>query len=431
MRYFRISPRPPLTLLLLILLVLAGCRNRPEPTPTPVPPQPVPAENGTPAPVEDAGTPAPTPVAGQLVLWHSWAQAEGDALAANLTRLAATYPDLRIDTLFVAPNELVSSYADAVQAGTGPDFVLAPNWWLHDLVAVQAVLPVDPLLPAGALDPYWPATLDSLRQNGQLYGIPVNYQTVALFVNTSLVGSAAIPTTTDELLATARTTTTLGAGVYASLFHAYWGFPAYGATLLDAQGKAVLDQSAGSADYLAWLIALNSTPGSYVNQDYGMLLDRFKKGEFAFFIDGPWAAADLRAALGDGLQVTTLPAGPAGPAQPWLYTDAFLINPNQPPAQQELALRAALALTGPEAGTMLAQTGGLLPAAREVDLSSTPLLQGFAAQVATAVPLPLNAEMREVWGYGGDMFVKALAGVTPPPAVVAETTALINEANGK
>ena len=89
------------------------------------------------------------------------------------------------------------------------------------------------------------------------------------------------------------------------------------------------------------------------------------------------------------------------------------------------------ALTSADSGAILAQTAGLLPANSAADLGSDPLLAGFAAQAADAAAMPTTPEMTEVWAYGGDMLLKALTGVAPPPAIVAETTALINEANGK
>jgi maltose-binding protein MalE len=45
--------------------------------------------------------------------------------------------------------------------------------------------------------------------------------------------------------------------------------------------------------------------------------------------------------------------------------------------------------------------------------------------------MPTTPEMDEVWTYGGDMIIKALTGVAEAPAIVVETTTLINEANGK
>jgi maltose-binding protein MalE len=348
-----------------------------------------------------------------------------------LEQLKSAHPGIQVDTLFVAPNDLIASYAEAVAAGSGPDLLLAPNWWLGELVAAGVVLRLDGVVGGNLDASYWPATVAAMRHQGSLYGFPLTYSLVALYVNNNLAPAQGLPADTAALLASAQTTSTAGIGLYATLFHTYWGFPAYGAQLLDDQGFATLDQSSGAADFLNWLNALNNTPGSYVNSDYGMLLDRFKKGEFAYLVDGPWAMADLQAVLGDGLSVVPLPPGPAAPAQPWLYSDGIFVNPNRTPAQQIVALNVALFLSGEEAGTTFATAGNLLPAARNADLSATPLLQGFAAQAATAVAMPTTPEMNNVWSYGGDMIVKMLAGVGEAQAIVAETTTLINEANGR
>jgi maltose-binding protein MalE len=365
------------------------------------------------------------------VLWHSWAQAEGDALAAILEDLRTVQPNITVDTLFVAPDTLVASYAEAVAAGGGPDLVLASNWFLGDLVAANRVLNLDNVVGGNFEAAYWPAAATAMRQQDSLYGLPLTCSTVALYVNRALVPAEGIPTTTDALLASAQSTTTAGIGLYANLFHLYWGFPAFGAQFLDSEGRVTLDQSSGASDYLAWLRQLNATPGTYVSDDYGMLLDRFKKGEFAYLVDGSWAQADLRNVLGDALEVAPLPAGAAGPAQPWLYCDGLFANPTITPEQQTVALTVALYMSGDEAGVRLAQTGGLLPAARTVDLAALPLLQGFATQAASAAAMPTTPEMANVWSYGDDMILKALLGTAEPASVVAETTTLINEANGK
>jgi arabinogalactan oligomer/maltooligosaccharide transport system substrate-binding protein len=442
--YRFIHSLPRLVTWLAVTLLLLGACNRNQETPTPTPPisqdgpvgsatQQAPA-NGQVAPSaasEAAPHPTAAPLTGRVVLWHSWAQTEGDALAGILEAFKGSHPDIQIDTLFVAPDDLVVSYAAAVSAGSGPDLVLAPNWWLGELVAANSVLNLDSFI-SGDLDTvYWPAAVASMRHNNSLYGFPLTYNLVALYVNNNLVPPGGIPTGTDAMLAAAQADPTSGVGLYATLFHTQWGFPAYGSQLFNNNGLVTLDQSNGAADYLTWLNTLNSTPGSYVNSDYGMLLDRFKKGEFAYLVDGPWALDDLRTALGDALSVAPLPNGPAGPAQPWLYSDGLFVNPTLSPQQQTIALTVAFAFSNDQAGTLLATVGGLLPAARNVDLSSTPLLQGFAAQAATAVAMPTTPEMNNVWTYGGDMIIKALAGTAEPPVIVAETTTLINEANNK
>lgn len=425
-----------------LVWLLAAC-NQPEPTPTPTAtPVNIVTQAGegaaaageTTAPgAGDAAPATPTPpvLSGRLVLWHSWAEADGDALLANLTAFQQANPNVTIDTLFVAYNDLPQSYTDAVLADAGPDLILAASWWLDEMVAANVVQPLDGVISEHELAAYSPAALANLQQGGSLYGLPTHVELVTLFYNRALVAPEQVPTTSDALLALAQQNEQQGAGLYASLYHLYWGLPAYGSQLLDANGRVLLDQNDGAAAYLNWLLTLSKTPGSFVDLDYGMVLDRFKKGEFAFFVDGPWAIGELRAALGENLATAPLPAGPAGPARPWLNADGVFLNPRNPAEQQTLALALARFLTSPAAGEILSQTAGRLPANLSANVGGDPLLQGFAQQAASAEPLPASPEMAAVWGYGGDLLVKVLGEVGDPASLVAETTTLINEENGR
>lgn len=414
----------------LLLALLSACSNTATPTPEPT----ATVDNSTPTP-EPTATPLPTPTpdltTGRLVLWHSWAESEADALAQMLQAFQALYPGVQVDTLFVAYNDLPQSYADAVQSGGGPDLVLAPNWWLNDMVAAQVVQPLDALLTDETRNAYWPVTLDNLRRDNQLYGLPTHFELVSLFYNRALVAPDQLPPTTDDLLQQARQTPARGIGLYASLYHLYWGLRGYGTQLLDEQGRIVLDQGDGAADFLQWLVTVKQTPGAFVDEDYGMLLDRFKKGEFAYLVDGPWAINELQAALGDNLGVARLPAGPAGPAQPWLSADGVFLNPAVAPEQQQRALVLALHLTSAASGEILARVAHRLPAHRNAQLGNDRLLQGFLDQAAQAEAMSTQPEMVNVWGYSGDMLLKVLNGVADPKTVVKETATLINEANGK
>jgi arabinogalactan oligomer/maltooligosaccharide transport system substrate-binding protein len=233
------------------------------------------------------------------------------------------------------------------------------------------------------------------------------------------------------MLARAQAEPTQGAGLYNSLYHLFWGLPAYGGRLFDDNGVVMLDQGGDVAGYLTWLRHMSQTQGSYVDTDYGMLLDRFKKGEFAYFVDGPWAIDDLSAALGSNLAVAGLPAGPNGPAQPWLHADGVMLNPRSAPEQQQLALLFAEHLTSAESGAVLASLAKRLPANRNTVIGDNQLLQGFMNQAGTAQSMPSRPEMEEVWGYAGDMVVKVVDGNADPVTTVQETSALINEANGK
>jgi maltose-binding protein MalE len=114
-----------------------------------------------------------------------------------------------------------------------------------------------------------------------------------------------------------------------------------------------------------------------------------------------------------------------------LYTQGLFLNPASAPHQQELAWLLADHVTAAESGTVLARSAGLLPANRNADLGHDADLRAFARQAATAQAMPHGAVMDHIWRYGGDMLVRATAGVEDPAAIVTETTTLINEATGR
>lgn len=394
--------------------------------------------SGASAPASDssvavpAATPTPFTPAGNVVLWHSWAGADGDALTEILTRLRSEAPNLGVETLYVSPNDLPQAYADAVLAGGGPDLAVTQNWWMGDLLDAGVVRPLTPYMHPDLAAEYWQAALANFQRNGTVYGLPASFETVSLFQNRALASAGQAPATTDALLAmSSQPDSTLGVGLYANLYHVWWGFPAYGASLFDDNGKVILDQSQGSAQFLDWIKALSASGGSFVDSDYGMLMDRFKKGEFAWFVDGPWAISELREALGENLEVVPLPAGPSGAAQPWASAEGVILNPAVTEQQALNAYWLATRLTDAAAGSTFAALAGSLPANQRATLPDDPVLRGFATQAATAQPAPTQKEMDSVWGYGGDMLIKVLAGSVDAAAAVQEASALINEETGK
>src|SRR4051812_42246169 len=101
------------------------------------------APAATPAPTSAPSHPSQPSLAGHVTIWHSWAQAQGDALTAALAQLKQAQPGIQIDSVFVAPDLLVTSYTNAVKSGNAPDLLLAPNWSLGALADASAILNLD------------------------------------------------------------------------------------------------------------------------------------------------------------------------------------------------------------------------------------------------------------------------------------------------
>ena len=251
-----------------------------------------------------------------------------------------------------------------------------------------------------------------------MYGLPTSFELVALYYNKRLLDEEALPRVADDLIDLALASPSRGVGIYTNFYHLFWGIPAYGGRLFDEDGRVVLEQTTGTEDFLDWLLRANDTPGIFVALDYGMLMDRFKKEEFALFIDGPWSIGELQQRFGADLGVSPLPAGPAGPARPWLGADGVFLNPAASANQQELALELARRMTNAESASLLASIAGRLPAHKRADLGDDAILAGFMRQSESAQPHPHHAEMEQVWRYAANMIAQTLSGTASPQETV-------------
>src|SRR3989337_2615279 len=149
-------------------------------------------------------------------------------------------------------------------------------------------------------------------------------------------------------------------------YHHYGFFGAFGGQVFDENWKVVAGE--GVADAMAYLNDLNqlSKANGWPRNDSDGLAP-FTEGITAAITNGNWAMGDYRTALGDKLGVAPLPAGPAGPATPFLGVDGFYFNPNS--ANKEAALDVALYLTGKNAQTIMMNEAGHVPANTTVEVT--------------------------------------------------------------
>jgi arabinogalactan oligomer/maltooligosaccharide transport system substrate-binding protein len=114
-------------LIVILLALLAACEDTPPASEAVVDAATTPVADsstttgGAPAPsILPTATPTPTPLAGRIVLWHSWAEGDGDALAAILAAYQQAEPGVIVDTLFVAYPDLAQAYATPSPGAAAP-----------------------------------------------------------------------------------------------------------------------------------------------------------------------------------------------------------------------------------------------------------------------------------------------------------------------
>lgn len=390
-------------------------------------PSTAPSTGPTTAPGSTEPSMEPAGLAGEVTLWHSYGSGGGETGALNtvLDAVRAANPDLTINVVEQPFDQIFTKWRTDVAAGEGADMFIAPNDSLGQDAREESILNLDEYLAGNpALDGYLPVAIEGSKVDGAFYMVPESLKAVGLWYDKSALPTP--PATSDELLA-GVTDGSIKIGINQGVYHQFGWTGAFGGELLDASGTCTAD-AGGFADAFAYLKSLKDA-GATFNTDGNALKTDFQTGKLNAIIDGPWQTADFRTALGDNLAVTTIPSGPAGPANPFTGTDGWYINPNLEADQAQLAVDVALALTAPAAEQIFVDDAGHVPANPAVAITD-PITQGFADAAASGLPRPQNAQFNNWWGPFGDALNKVIDTGADPTTAVADACALMNEASG-
>ena len=396
---------PLISILLIAAFALAACQPAATTTPEPVVEPTAAGAEPTAAPAEPTAEPVAEPV--EVTFWHAYGtgSAEEVALTKLLEQAAVDLPNVKINVLQVPFNDIYNKYRTDVAAGSGPDMFVAPNDSLGDDARAELVADITDLL-AGKLDGVNQLGIDGMTVDGKIYGVPESMKAVAFWYNTDLLPTP--PATTDELLKLMQDGTPIS--ISYGCYHDFGFFGAFGGKIFDENWKVVADQGTGVVDamnYLKSLYDISKANGWPKNDSEG--LAPFIEGKMAAITNGNWAMGDYRNALGDKLAVTALPAGPVGPATPFLGVDGFYINPNS--QVQEAAIEVALYLSNVNSQTIMMNEAGHVPVRTDVEITD-PLIQGLVdAFNAGAYIRPQVPELGRYWSNfcgDGDVFEGAV-----------------------
>jgi arabinogalactan oligomer / maltooligosaccharide transport system substrate-binding protein len=289
-----------------------------------------------------------------------------------------------------------------------------PNNLAIPLSSQNLLVEVSPLLRNEDFNLFKLAALQSLRLEGQLYGIPITTDNYALYYNTDLVRSPA--TSLAGLLAEAERGKLVA--IRTSFFGAAWGIAAFGGQVQAADGRILLDQG-GFSDWLNWLRdAQLNTDTMLFSSEKAPLIEKFKAGEAAYYTGDSRDLLEIQAALGDKVAVALLPDGPAGKAAPFLETEAFMLSARSSPAQRQQALRLALFMVAAEQQRRLMNELGRVPAVSDqvrIDEKLASTIGSFLAQSGNTISFkgwPITREL--VFGEGREIYEGVLGGVLSP-----------------
>ncbi|MDE2369143.1 MAG: extracellular solute-binding protein [Burkholderiales bacterium] len=339
---------------------------------------------------------------------------------------------------------ITDKYMDVIRsrfaARITPDVMYLDSAEAPFLIKSDVLLPLDAALQDPADFPS--QFLDAFRgDDHHLYGIPKDYSTLALYVNTDLLAAAGwriadIPRDEDGLMAFAlKLQKRLPRGVGAMLFEAdlarhLSAIEAFGQPITDREGNATLTGVPGVEAYLQAYVD-GRRAGALLSPKDDLGADSpgaaFGAGKAVMMIEGPWALASLHQDF-PAVKFVTLPT-PTVNGKP--QTMAFVVGYSIPKYARNPAggIRFAQYMTSAGAADW-SRYAGLLPVRRSVQArvaaTQDPLLAAHIAGVPYATVWSRGTSLPAIESNFSNQFLAALNGSITVHQALARAQAAAN-----
>lgn len=266
-------------------------------------------------------TPAASAANKQIVVWTD--ETRGPTMDKLLTALPPNIAgyDIKIKA-FSSLVALDSAWANVTSA-TGPDLIISNSAYATQGAKDGKLLPIT--LPASIKSQFSAGALATLSYKGSLYGVPLDMDTTAMYVNKNLVKT--LPSTFGDMVnfyAKNKAKFSAGLCVMDGVWGTYpvitalggyaWGTRADGSPNIMAVG---LDEPKFLANFKKYLLAKNGKSSGFLSWN-GTCKPDFLAGKIPFANSGGWQLADVKKALGTNFTVMPVPGLTKGTAgSPW------------------------------------------------------------------------------------------------------------------
>lgn len=330
---------------------------------------------------------------------------------------ADSYEDktgVKVELVGKSVDDMKDDFIQQVPTGKGPDIVMGAHDWLGELSTNGVVAPLE--LGDSASD-YLPVALQAATYEGTVYMLPYAVENIAVLRNADLVPAAA--TSFDDMVSKGKFVVEQGAE--GNPYHLYPFQTAFGAPVFGTDESGSYDSadlqlgSEGGFAFADWLAAQgkNGTGNLNTDVDGEIAKQQFLDGTAAFWLTGPW---NVGAAVDAGINVAIDPVpSPAGEtASPFAGVKGFFVSAE---SKNKVAANDFLVnyIGTKDVQLELFKAGNVLPAltAAADEAASDPIIAGFQAVGADAVPMPAIPAMGSVWQFWGVAEAAIINGADP------------------
>jgi arabinogalactan oligomer/maltooligosaccharide transport system substrate-binding protein len=378
-----------------------------------------------------------------LKLWHN-EESFTDAIVAGFTQ---KYPGVQVEVQTVLPQDNVDKISLEGEAGTGADVFFIP----HDHAGRaygNSVLGMMGRYEDAISERFLESAVNTVNIDGNLYGIPLNTESIALYYNKTLlqqlyeqglVDSPEPATEWSQIVALAEQYNHVHMNrwtirwqvedsYYDYMFMTPFGYELFGPNRNDPD--LINYDTPEAKKGLEFLVSLRPTWNiNSGDANWDTTTVEFAKGETPYLISGPWSMEMVRKGGADNgyeFGVTTIPL--VSGVQPYTFSGVNLVCVS-PYSQYPAAARAlAMYITSDEMLQFMYENNGKIPALNDEyagnirGLKDDMDVRGFLAQAEFSHAMPTISEMSFYWSTAKTMYMSVWDGVvTVDEAVKAAT----------
>lgn len=343
-----------------------------------------------------------------IVIWHDKEEAVAEALLAELKK---SVPDVDVRL------EHKSNLTEALKM-VGNDPKAAPDlyFFAHDKIGVYAEMgilePITELISKEDLETaYVGITLDAATYKGEIYQLPVYFETLLFMYNRLYMADERVPRTTEELYAYMSEKTHGGhygfVEQHSTAYYSAGWIHGFGGYIMNGEGDVGLDlpETIAAMEYHKKFVEL--MPGE---SEYATVNTLFQEGKAHATIGGPWLVSASRAA-GMDLGISSMPViDESGiPISPYMGVQGVQVLKYAAENKTDAVKKVLNALMQPEVGISLAKVSGCAPAVEacyeNAEVISDDVVMAMRETAENTIPMPNCPEMDIMWTVAADMLV--------------------------
>ncbi|MGN0278928.1 MAG: extracellular solute-binding protein [Lachnospiraceae bacterium] len=339
-----------------------------------------------------------------VTIWHDKEEAVIEVLEQRLEELE---PEIKV--VFEKKSDLTEALK---MVGNDPKAAPDMYFFAHDKIGVYAEMgilaSVTDIIPENELEQYIDNTIDAATYKGNVYQLPLYYETLLFMYNRLYMDDSEVPQTTEELYTYMEENTKGGhygfVEQHSTPYYAAGWINGFGGYILNEDGMPGLnsENTISAVEYHKKFVSL--MPGE---TEYATVNTLFGEGMAHATIAGPWLIPTVRE-LGMDVGIAAMPMidETGRPISPYMGVQGIQVLKFAAENKKNAVEQVLRILMKPEVGVELAKASGCAPANELCyemeEVKEDEVVMAMKKTAENAVPMPNIPEMDVMWTVTGN-----------------------------